>query len=184
MAGYPGYFFVDELLTWYPNARVIVMIYEEGAWYKSIQPELECRVADKLLELWFKTPKDASNTSKSPPPLPPREAAARAIVAEDSNRLDDLYELRRNQFNVESLLKSHKTPAPLYFIVGLHGWDRLCGHLRLPIPRVDFPVVDEIAPFKQHLEEYEFGPDGFGWYNRGEEIPDPWYIVSRNWPWR
>lgn len=132
---WPGALFWRQLLDWAPNAKVILSVRDEEAWFKSITNTIfAARVEPDLI----RDPKQRAFQAMV------NDLADTAIGSLDRDRETVLAAYRRNIQDVQQCVPADQL---LTFDVK-EGWEPLCQFLGVAVPVTPFPRTNDTASFR------------------------------------
>jgi len=134
---WPACYFWRPLAAHYPDAKVILTVRDEAAWWDSINNTIlrNMRGTDQVID---------------PARLRMRRMARHLIVERVfGGILDDReHALAVYRQNIKEVTESLPKDRLLVFDVA-QGWGPLCGFLNLPIPDIPFPRTNSTSEFQE-----------------------------------
>jgi hypothetical protein len=136
---WPACAFWRDLLTSYPDARVILTVRDSAGWYSSFCETILARVEN--------LPPLASPAMRALYELGNEIILQRTFrgSAADKGLAIDIFEAHNS-----SVIAAVEARRLLVFNVA-DGWEPLCRFLELPVPGIDFPKVNPRAEFSSTL---------------------------------
>lgn len=139
----PSNFFWEELLEANPNAKVILTVRDPEAWYQSCRETIFFHMVPSFQPFGYKIFKYFVPFSKRFALL---TKEMRNQWPKDENSKEDFVEYFNNY--VENV--KNKCPSDKLLVFNVkEGWEPLCKFLNVPIPKQDFPRVNDMASFKR-----------------------------------
>ena len=136
-------FFFEELITAYPDAKVILSMRDTDSWYDSMIKTVVLMQRSKVLDCL--QPFDSVLLGHFIPMMKiPWSAWLEGKEFEQigKQKFRAQYELVRRMVSKERLLE---------YRVG-EGWERLCEFLDVPVPDYDFPLANEQEAFGDRFQ--------------------------------
>lgn len=147
---WPGCTFYQELLAYYPDARVILSVRDPEAWYKSATDTI------------YKLQKRGFPMSLVPLVVPRLRRfikMVRTVIWQNTfhNRFEDEgYALSVFSDHIAEVKRTVPPEKLLVFEVK-EGWEPLCRFLEVPVPNTPFPRLNDSATFRKRAVSRFFG---------------------------
>lgn len=162
LAGYqatvdwPGTFFWRELVTAYPEAKVILTVRDPGRWYDS--------AAETILRMALTAPGE-----EPPGGYPPEFVAVRTAMQPilDAVLFEGTFQGRAADrafaeaiFTRHNAMVQEEVPAERLLVYEVaQGWEPLCDFLGVPVPAGEpFPRVNDAASFRARVDRTSPAP--------------------------
>ena len=142
----PSIAFVSELMTIYPNAKVICTVRDPDRWWQSMAPVVE--KGNLTLLSWILAP------------LPTLRMFRTFHDAMDDGRFGQIYyrpgeEKKPSRVTYDRHIEHLKATVPrdrLFFYDVRDGWEPLCRILGVPVPKgVDFPKLNDAKAMEDFM---------------------------------
>lgn len=136
---WPGAFFWRELWEWSPDAKILLSVRDEDAWFKSITNTIFAIDAD---------PDSIEDPVARQFARMTGELLDRAMGSPKRDKETVLAAYRRNIEEVKA-----EVPADRLLVFDVkEGWEPLCAFLDLPVPETPFPRVNSTDEFQAHIK--------------------------------
>ena len=144
MTDAPAILFSEELITAYPDAKVILTNRDPAQWWKSYSGSLQAIYRSKRVQFaeWL----DPRHFGKV---IPFTQMSVSLIMgsAEDAKEEESTARYLAHYENVRKMVPKEQL---LEYEVG-EGWDRLCSFLGKDIPHSDFPRINDTKAFRHNI---------------------------------
>jgi len=147
---FPTCCFYRELMEKYPNAKIILTVRSADAWYKSVSDtifNLEIHGIPLSMRMYNNVFPSARKSWRFKRLLLERQFGPRAIF-KDPEALKRKY-LEHNE-EVKNFVPSDRL---LVFDVK-EGWKPLCDFLKIPVPNMPFPHVNDTEAFQKRMKDW------------------------------
>jgi hypothetical protein len=126
----PAAIFYRELKEAYPECSFILTIRDEDSWYKSVRQHYDVSVP--------------FNMRNEPEML--QEAKATQCYSYGSEHVSEFLYKKKFKDHNRNLLLEYPDTLVLDFFSG-DGWEKLCSHVKKPIPKIIFPKLNKSNKF-------------------------------------
>ena len=133
LADIPAVIFAEELLSAYPDAKVILTVRDEERWKKSME--------ETIWRAWVERKPETATTRRKM-----AEAYHKYLWNNDFPKHGVEYFQKHNE-----LVKQKTAPERLLVYEVKEGWGPLCKFLGKETPTVEFPRKDQWVEFKKEL---------------------------------
>ncbi len=149
---FPGYKYYQEMMQYYPEAKVVLSVRDPEKWYDSAYQTIYQAgpsLGQKIL-MSFKLP----FSSRLRQLVRVFRMAGKVWEQDFNNRFEDRkYAIELFNKHIEEVKRTVPADRLLIFDVK-EGWEPLCQFLNVPVPaNKPFPRVNERANFKQKTQE-------------------------------
>lgn len=140
---FPSSIFYKELADHFPEAKVVLTVRDEDAWYKS--------VAETIWALWEVIPAWVPKLSQR---FARADFMVKTIVWTDLFRdRTDEPEFTKEIFRTHNQTVQEVIPADRLLVYQVkEGWQPLCDFLGVPVPDEPFPHVNDSRSFKRRVK--------------------------------
>ena len=147
---YPVARYYKQIITAYPNAKVIHTVRDPESWYKSASETIfwaSKPSLGRILKMMIRMP-FSSNIRKRMPVLKYNGRMVDNIFGKDLKNKQEVIK-RYNAINEETLNFLPKERSLAYDVKS--GWEPLCNFLNVPIPSTPFPRSNIREEFKKNV---------------------------------
>ncbi|CDS08325.1 hypothetical protein LRAMOSA02273 [Lichtheimia ramosa] len=141
---WPTVSFVDRLMKYYPDAKIVLTDRDADSWYRSVKSTLfpmtqeAMRNRDKMTE-YMKRVDELDN------------ALILDGVLKDADRFSD-EEAIKAMYNAHVTWVKENVPSERLYIMQLgEGWEGLCNFLHVPVPDVPYPSANNSKSFQDEF---------------------------------
>jgi len=153
---YPVARYYKQIITAFPEAKVIHTIRDAESWYKSAMETIFWASKPsfgRMLKMMIRMP-FSSNIRKIFPVLKYDGSMVDNIYGKDLKNKQEVIK-RYNEINEETLNFIPKDRSLVYDVKS--GWEPLCNFLNVPIPQTPFPRSNTREEFKKNVEKMAAG---------------------------
>lgn len=143
----------DQLLQYYPDAKVILTVRDPQAWYESALNTIYQVVEPQTEQKFFKSLKLPDS-----PKTRDLERVFRLVEQElwqsdfQGKFADKQYAIKVFNQHIEEVKQNVPSKRLLVYQI-TEGWESLCRFLDVPVPNQIFPRLNERATFKQRVRQ-------------------------------
>lgn len=150
---FPSYRYYEQLLQYYPDAKVILTVRDAYAWYDSVLKTIYQVTEPSSGQKFLKTLELLDSSRKQD------LDRIWSFVEKELWQLDFQGKFAEKQYAIQVFhqhIEEVKQNVPLNQLLVYQvteGWESLCRFLNVPIPNKPFPCLNKRATFKQRLRQ-------------------------------